>query len=325
MSGSPLTVPFYESRALEQWVAEIVERFSLAKALVFSSSMAQFLDTPKYTGMRRVIDFVDVDSQKWAAYAEQKVWPINKIYAREARTLLNYERSIAKAFDLSLFVSSAEARLFERVSGINADKIGVLNNGVDFARFDPDLALDNPYPSTTPRLVFTGAMDYWANVDAVCWFADQVFKEIRAAEPRVEFWIVGSNPTREVTNLDKLPGVTVTGFVDDIRPYLKYADAAVAPLRVARGIQNKVLEAMAMAKPVVCTPAAMEGIEIGACYEPLISEKTAEIVNICRNALGTNQYDTLGNAGREYVQKFHEWTSQLQTVGSYLEGNNQSP
>ena len=314
LHGQPLTIPYYAKPQLHGWVRDVVKANEITDALVFSSSMAQYIDFPMYANMTRVIDFVDIDSEKWKAYAERKSWPASSIYAREARTLFKYEMEIARRFDHCLFVSQAEAELFERLTGIIDGKIGALHNGVDIDYFDPRCEFVDPYPRRVPVLVFTGAMDYWANVDAVCWFAEEAFSAIRSAVPDAEFWIVGSQPSEAVKDLQNLEGVHVTGAVPDVRPFIQYARAAVAPLRVARGIQNKVLEAMAMGKPVLTTPQAIEGINVGPEYEPLITEKIPEMVDIGRTLLKSDHYNSLGVVGRAYVEGQHDWTSQLKKI-----------
>ncbi|HHQ42189.1 MAG TPA: glycosyltransferase, partial [Chromatiales bacterium] len=137
-----------------------------------------------------------------------------------------------------------------------------VGNGVDLERFRPDPELPDPYPPGARAIAFTGLMDYWANVDAVSWFAEEVLPRVRAERPEAAFWIVGARPTDAVRRLESIPGVVVTGAVPDTRPYIAHAALCVAPMRVARGVQNKVLEALAMARPVVLTPEAAEGIAL---------------------------------------------------------------
>src|SRR5450830_1901821 len=183
------------------------------------------------------------------------------LYRREGRRLLQYEQQVAAAADVSLFVSRAEAELFRQLAPAAAHKTGFLNNGVDIDYFSPAHRFDNPYPADSQIMVFTGAMDYWPNIDAVQWFAHEVLPAVRQRHPQALFYIVGSRPSAQVLALAALPGVQVTGTVPDIRPYLAHASFAVAPLRIARGIQNKVLEAMAMRMPVLVSAQALEGID----------------------------------------------------------------
>ncbi|RYE76116.1 MAG: TIGR03087 family PEP-CTERM/XrtA system glycosyltransferase, partial [Oxalobacteraceae bacterium] len=236
LRNRPLSLDYYRSRGLADWITRLHAKLPVSRVLVFSSPMAQFVQAGRYA--RRVIDFVDVDSAKWTEYADQKSWPMNHVYAREGRQLLRYERQVARDFDASLFVSSQEAALFAGMAPESASKVGWFSNGVDSAYFSPHHDFASPYPEGGPVMVFTGAMDYWPNIDAVQWFAAEMLPVVRRQHPDARFCIVGARPSREVQALAALPGVTVTGTVPDVRPYLAHAALAVAPLRIARGIQN---------------------------------------------------------------------------------------
>ena len=205
-------------------------------------------------------DAEDVDSEKWRSYAQSRRWPISWLYRREADKLLAYEREMAASTHVSIFVSAQEAALFKQLAPESAEKVHYRTQGVDNEYFDPQLEFKNPYQSQQKVLVFTGAMDYRPNIDAVKWFCEHVLEAVRRQEPNFLFCIVGMKPADEVTQLAKLPGVQVTGGVPDVRPYLSHALAACLPLQLARGIQNKALEAMAMTLPVLATPDALVGI-----------------------------------------------------------------
>lgn len=314
LSGEPLTLPYYRDAALQAWVNRLMAERPIRHAVVYSSAMAQYLTA--YPDLHRVIDFVDVDSDKWGQYAERKPWPLNWVYRREARTLLAFERRIAGSFDASTFVSPAEAELFLQLAPECAGRVSHYSNGVDLEYFSPARDYDNPYPSSARVLAFTGAMDYWANVDAVAWFAREVFPAIHAQFPDARFYIVGSRPTAEVQALAN-DTIVVTGSVPDIRPYLAHAQIAVAPLRIARGIQNKVLEAMAMAKAVVVSPQALEGIAAEPGLEVLLAPDPAAF--IAHIAAQLAQPDAmLGQAARRRVEQSYSWESNLQRVSQLL-------
>ena len=217
-SGQPLTLPYYRDRGLQTWVDSVLETRPIRNILVFSSAMAQYVS---HAGpIRRIIDFVDIDSDKWMQYSATKTWPMSWIYRRESRLLLGYERKIAKDFDSAAFVSETEANLFKQLAPEAATKVTYFNNGVDADYFSPQNIYPNPYPAGIDTLVFIGAMDYWANVDAVDWFARSVFPAIRAQLPEVEFHIVGARPTAEVRALTALPGVTVADLCPTSGPTL---------------------------------------------------------------------------------------------------------
>jgi sugar transferase (PEP-CTERM/EpsH1 system associated) len=257
LTGEALTLPYYRSAALKSWAAALARDGTVTRGLAFSSAMAQFMPAAL---ARRVLDMVDVDSDKWTQYAPTRRWPLSWVYAREGRSLGAWEARVARSFDATLLVSADEAALLKQRVPDAAARIGAFENGVDAGYFSPDREYPNPYPGGVQGIVFTGAMDYWPNVDAVTWFAERIFPAVREALPQAQFTIVGSRPAEAVLQLARQPGVVVTGGVPDVRPYVAHAACAVAPLRIARGVQNKVLEAMAMACPVVASAQAAEGI-----------------------------------------------------------------
>jgi sugar transferase (PEP-CTERM/EpsH1 system associated) len=318
-SGAPLTLPYFRNGQLAEWTDALLRNRKIDHVFVFSSSMAQYAMGDSASGTRRIVDYVDVDSDKWRQYADAKTWPTGWIYDRESRRLLSFERDVAAATDASLFVSEAEADLFKGLAPESAAKIGALNNGVDYEFFDPDLAHENPYDGTAPTLVFTGAMDYWANVDAVHWFATEVFPGIREKCPAAQFWIVGSRPTSQVTELASGAGVQVTGSVEDIRPYIAHADVVVAPLRLARGIQNKVLEAMAMARPVIGSPEALEGIDAEIGHDVFCADGAAAFIEQTVNFLKQSDTSDIGKSARARVISTYGWAANLAVLKTLLE------
>jgi sugar transferase (PEP-CTERM/EpsH1 system associated) len=257
-TGRSLTEIYFHDERLARWVAETIRLQRPGLTFIFGSAMAPY--TLPYRQGRRIFDMVDIDSEKWGAYAHARPWPLSLLYARERRLLLDLERNAAAAFDRTLLVSRAEAELFRRLAPEVADRVGALRNGVDTDYFDPRRTYARPFAEAVLPIVLTGAMDYWPNIQGTLWFADSVLPMIATPDRPLEFWIVGANPAPAVRRLAERPGVHVTGRVEDMRPYLAHARAVVAPLRIARWIQNKILEAMAMAKPVVATPQAAEGI-----------------------------------------------------------------
>jgi len=310
LTGEPLTIPYYANQSMQRWVDEIVEKEKINDMLVFSSSMAQYVDSEIFSNCHRVIDFVDMDSDKWMQYAEKKQWPMSWIYRREARTLFNYEKKIAKKFDKSLFVSSKEAELFSVQIKDALIKVDYVNNGVDTAYFSSNEGFSNPYGKDEKIIIFTGAMDYWANVDAVQWFAEEVFPALKNKIEHLRFIIVGSKPTGEVLDLQSIDGVKVTGFVKDIRPYIMYADVAVAPMRIARGIQNKVLEAMSMGRTVVVSPQGLEGINAQPDKDLMLSTLKQDWVEQVTNAIIQPNLE-MGHSARTCVMNHYSWYSNI--------------
>lgn len=313
-----LSLDYYRDAGLAAWVADTMAAQRIARIVVFSSAMAQYAEP--YAHARRVVDFCDVDSDKWRQYAEQKSWPMNVLYRHEAKQLLAYERQVARDTDAALFVSQPEADLFKGLAPESVAKIGFFNNGVDTDYFSPARAYANPFTLEERAIVFTGAMDYWPNVDAVQWFANDIFPQLRARFADARFYIVGARPNAAVQALASLPGVIVTGTVPDVRPYLAYAAVSVAPLRIARGIQNKVLEAMAMGCSLVVSPQALEGIEANPGGDLLVADGDMQFVERITGLLTTDGHrDPLGAAARLTVQQRYSWPSNLARIDSRLE------
>jgi len=318
LTGEALSLPYYRSARLQRWVDAILERGTVRHVLVFSSVMGQYLSDRLFTRARCVMDFVDMDSDKWCQYGENRPWPLSWIYRREGMALFRFERRQATRFHASIFVSEAEANLFKRSAPETAARVGFVENGVDTDYFSPERDYPSPYGAEEKALVFTGAMDYWANVDAVDWFARQVFPQVRAQAPQARFYIVGARPSEGVRRLDQQSGIQVTGAVRDVRPYLAHAVAAVAPLRIARGVQNKVLEAMAMGRPVLGTPQAFDGIRLCAGLEPLMSDAPEVMARAAVGLLCGDSGDDLGRRGRECVLRNYIWSENLRRIEHLL-------
>jgi len=311
----PLSVPYYADAVMKRWVSNTINRYKISKVVVFSSAMAQFvMSSPQ--PIYRIMDFVDVDSDKWRQYAKSKSGVMRWIYKREAQQLEKYEKRVCDLFDKSYFVSIDEAKLFRTIYAENDQKIDYYNNGVDYQFFNPELDLVNPFRSgNRPVIVFSGAMDYWANIDAVVWFANEVLHRIKSKIPNVDFYIVGSNPSAEVMKLEEISNVRVTGRVDDVRPYIKNATLIVAPMRIARGVQNKVLEAMSFNKPIVATSSALEGIEPCSDFELEAKDDPEAFAEACINTIqnpgGTINY-------RNCIVKYYDWHRNLNRLAQPL-------
>ena len=317
ITNRPLTLDYYRDNGLHKWVNEVIKTQAIKHVLVFSSAMAQYVSCIRQA--RCIIDFVDIDSDKWRQYANKKSWPMNWLYRRESRSLLHYERQVAHEYDASLFVSKTEADLFKQLAPESIEKISHFNNGVDSDYFSPDREYPDPYPSDISAIVFTGAMDYWPNVDAVRWFAQEIFPAVLANHPHARFYIVGSRPVAAVQELAQLPGIVVTGAVADVRPYLAHSKLAVAPLRIARGIQNKVLEAMSMAKTVIASPQAAEGILAVSGKELYIASDSNEFSNIITSLLSNHAEHHIGETARARVLADYKWEHSLAYVKTLLD------
>jgi polysaccharide biosynthesis protein PslH len=258
LQGLPASVAAFSSAALQADVDRVLADNDVATIFAFSGQMAQFVKPGK---ARFVMDFVDADSAKFLTYADQSKGLAALANRFEGIRLAAYETRVSQRADLNLLVSEAEASLFRSYTGLEKGQVRALENGIDLALFDPALPRASVTAENTPLIVFTGQMDYRPNVDAVAAFARTVLPLVRRTIADAQFAIVGRAPTAEVLSLAKIPGVIVTGEVADTRDWLAAARLIVAPLKLARGIQNKVLEAMAMAKPVVLSSAAAHGID----------------------------------------------------------------
>lgn len=321
-TGQPLTLPYYWSKEIQAWVDNLLVNNDIGNVVVFSSAMAQYMSGHLRSDIHSVIDFVDIDSEKWRQYAGSCRWPMNWVYRREGRELLRFERQTARRFKVGVFVSAAEAALFRELAPEAAEHVTHVSNGVDTDYFTPDESYPNPYPAGKKVLVFTGAMDYWANVDAVSWFAREILPLVRARIADVWFYIVGARPGSAVCRLAELPGIAVTGAVDDIRPYIAHARAAVAPMRIARGIQNKVLEAMALARPVLVTPEGLDGIRAIAGEEVLVEARADGFAARLVELLSNNRGDVVGQAARARVVADFSWRENLARFEGLLHGTS---
>ena len=325
LTGEAITLPYYFDKQMQSWAVDIVSQQAINKVFVFSSSMAQYCEHEDFNPLTRIIDFVDVDSDKWRQYANRKNGLARWIFKREHRKLAAYENKICQTFDHSLFVSSDEAALFRACQPMVAfEKVHGVLNGVDIDFFDPqaDFPCEALVPSG-PFICFTGAMDYWANVDAVVWFVDNVWPLVRSANPDAVFCIVGGNPGREVQALSVQQGVVVTGRVYDVRPFICQARCVVAPLRIARGIQNKILEAMSLNKAIVATSMAMEGINAQPSDSVHITDDAKETAHFCNAYLEkhcVNSQKAQSN-NRQWVIEHFTWGQTLQPLEGFFSAN----
>ena len=423
LTKQPLTVPYFYSRKLQQTIDHLLSANDYDAIFCFSSPMAEYvfksrllvssclkLEKSLVKGLpvtinqqpasrnqkpasrnqqpKLIMDFVDVDSDKWTQYSKYARFPKSWIYALEGRRLADYERTVAEAFDHSIFVTQAEVEVFKKLNP-HIQSVIAISNGVDLDYFSPTYlnkksAIDygqstkdqepstinrqpesrnqppatnhhepstinqqlesrnqipetsNQHPETgnknpatriqqletstqQPVIVFTGAMDYYANIDGVVWFTKEVLPLIKKEIADVQFYIIGSNPTKEVIELSGNNGVTVTGYVPDTREYLRRATVAVVPLRIARGIQNKILEAMAMGLPVVATPQAFEGIEAKPDRDLILGEDEDMIAKgVIKLIKEVSLRKFLCNSARRVVENNYCWTKNLEGLDSIL-------
>ncbi len=309
LTSRPLTLGVFDAPAMRALVTRLSTQVDAAYA--YSSSMGAFLVSGE---LPWVMHFAELDSDKWRQYAERHRWPMAAIYRREWRLLEAYERQLSGRARQNVFCTPLEEEIFQRT--LPGFPSMVLRNGVDLEQFAP-----RPAEAEPGHLVFTGVMDYYPNVDGCVHFVREVLPRVRAEFPEARLSIVGSRPTKEVQRLGEHEGVTVTGFVDSTADWMARAEVAVAPLRVARGIQNKVLEAMAMGLPVVGTTSATQGVAAVHGRHYLVADRVEEQAHAVRGLLrDAASRERLGAAARRFVEEHHDWEQALAPLDPLLAG-----
>ena len=311
LTGEALTLPFFRHRELQTTTERWLTQQPPDLVYVYSSSMAQY--AIGHSGPKKVMQFAELDSDKWRQFSVRSKPPGRWIYRREAHRLLAFEDAVARDFDRSFVVSEVEKELFERrIPGVTPT---VLPNGVDVDHFSSQ-GDEQRKPHT---LVFTGVMDYEPNVDGVSWFVDECWPKLRQRYEDAQLLIVGSRPSAAVQALAQHPGVEVTGRVPETPPYFDQSSVAIAPLRLARGVQNKVLEAMSMGLPTVSTPQAAQGL--GAVPEGTVSiadtpEATIEAITSLFD--NPDQARARGRAAAEWVRAHFRWENMYERLDQAL-------
>lgn len=309
LTKTPLTLGVFGSKQLQAEVDKRIAETDFAYA--FSSSMGAFL-LPH--NVPWIMHFAELDSDKWRQYIKRTRWPMSWVYKREWKRLLEFEKEIAANTVTNVFCTPLEEEIFQ--DQIPGHPSTVIRNGVDLEFFSP--VRNAPEPG---HLVFTGVMDYLPNIDGCRWFVEEILPIVRQSVPETTFSIVGSRPTPEVEKLAEHDGVTVTGFVDDTRDWLCRANIAIAPLRIARGIQNKVLEALAMGLPVVGTTSATQGVEGTPEQDYLVRDDADAFAQAVVNLLNDAQLaDTLAKTGRQMVEERYAWGATLAALDGMIEG-----
>ncbi|MBA3012825.1 MAG: TIGR03087 family PEP-CTERM/XrtA system glycosyltransferase [Proteobacteria bacterium] len=329
LAGNSISEGYFFQADFYKKLSELLSRKTYHAVFCFSSPMAAHVfKFYSQQGKRLerpglVMDFCDVDSEKWRQYADRSSFLLRLLYKVEAKRVLAFEKKTNQFFDASVFVSEEESRLFIQRTG-DAKKVHTLPNGVDHTYFSCDTMPLASEPDPSSKIImFAGAMDYYANVEGVEWFCKAVFPFIRARIPEAMFFIVGNNPHFRVRRLGNLKNVVVTGFVEDIRPYYKRARVCVVPLRIARGIQNKVLEAMAMEKPVVLTSAALCGIPACPGEHLFLADTPTAFAHDVLMLLNDKELAVkTGNSARKFTKNNFSWKLSMEKLKTLL--NNAS-
>ncbi|WP_298466743.1 TIGR03087 family PEP-CTERM/XrtA system glycosyltransferase [uncultured Erythrobacter sp.] len=312
LAGKPVSLTAFHSARLEKWVRDTLVRQNIDAIVIFSGQMGQYV--PEDFAGCVVIDLCDVDSAKFENYAEggERVW----LNSREGRLLAKEEERLARRADATILISDAEAALFrKRLQVPSMADVQVIGNGIDAAFFDPDAVVPHPVLAGTegPHFTFTGQMDYRPNEQAVLWAIEHLLPALRERYADAHFHVVGRNPTAALKAHKDTEGVTIWGEVPDVRPFIVGADCVLAPLLIARGVQNKVLEAMAMARPVLLTPEAATGITAVDDEHWMVSTADAQAMLARFDAIWTdrNSAERMGETAREFVLTNHAWDAML--------------
>ena len=320
LQGRPVSLPAFYSAKLADYVARTIAEHPITAIYVFSGQMGQYVPAT-FTG-KVIADFVDVDSAKFEAYGENHGGLRRLIEVREGRLLRAEEARLAARADISLLISKPEAELFAaRLPPSAICEVQVLRNGIDSGSFDPDRIGPEPQMLALPgpRLIFTGQMDYAPNIAAARRVAERILPAIRAELPNTSFHVIGRNPPQELRELERLPGCHVWGAVPDIRTWLAAADLALVPLEIARGVQNKVLEAMAMGLPVVLTPGAATGIDATAGMHYAVAQDDAALAGLAFGLLcDPVRRQQMGQSARRFVTEELSWEATLAPLAVML-------
>jgi sugar transferase (PEP-CTERM/EpsH1 system associated) len=328
LKKKPLSVSNFYKKSLQEFVDDTLEKQGIDAIICFCSSMAEYVfQTPRFKSgdlgsVRLIMDYVDLDSDKWFQYSKYTRFPLSWVYGLENKRLLEYEKEINRAFDHSVFVAQREVDIFAQKYAA-ARNITVIPNGVrqDFFYPQPETGRHDDVPEVkrSPVLVFTGVMDYLANEDGVIWFSSRIFPKIRQAFPATRFIIVGNRPTRKIRRLASIQGITVTGFVDNIREYYWMADICVIPLRIARGLQNKVLEAMACRKPVIATSNASKGILCEHEKDIIIADNESEFADqVIRLLKNSDLRHRLADNALDNIKANYCWEKKIEMLEHLL-------
>ncbi len=314
-----LSVSNFYNRALQRDLDGHLASATVDAIYCTSSAMAEYVFNAEFQGKpapRKIIDFMDLDSDKWRQYIGVNRFPMSGVYWYESKTLLKYEKKIQQEFDQCIFISANEVDLFQQLLGKEVSNLQVIGNGVDLSAFRPRPELTFEQPLT---LLFSGVMDYFPNENAMIWFAENVWKKLKSAHPDVKLIIAGMNPSPAIEALGSDPSITVTGFVDDMLACYHEANIFVAPFQIARGVQNKILQSFACGVPVVSTAVGAEGIDCIDGQHLLIAETADEYVaKIDELISDKKKYEQMCNAALQLVSDNFTWSAKNQRLPELL-------
>ena len=302
----PSSMGYFHSWKLRKRIRQLLQQERFDLIVVHCSSVAPFVLSAEE--VPKVLDFCDMDSQKWLIYARHKPFPLSLAYWLEGIKLQRAEKKLAEQFEGSSVATAAE---LETLNGFNSGKPGFyFPNGVDTEYFAPT---DAAYESKT--ICFMGKMNYYPNEKCMLEFCANVFPLLREKYPMLKLSIIGSNPTKKILALQSIRGVEVTGRVEDVRSYVQRAAVSIVPLTIARGTQNKILESMAMGVPVVCSKVAARGIDAVPGEHVLVAGNAEEYVACISRMLDHKEERArFAKAGRARMLSHHSWSYAMQEM-----------
>lgn len=324
VKGQPMSVANFYDKILQQKFDQFLLGNNVDAIICSASSMAEYIF--KSAVLRTldkspllIMDFMDVDSDKWGQYQQSSAFPMTRVYAREQQLLAQYEKRIVKQFDASYLIAQAEVTLFNQ-KVIKSDKVHVMGNGLDTTAFYPPKVRTQ---NATPVFLFTGVMDYKPNEDAVIWFVKTCWPTIIRQHPKAKFVVAGMSPSTDIKQLANEQSIEVTGFVENILPYYHRADIFIAPFRMARGVQNKVLQAFACALPVISTPMGAEGILCQTGRDILLATAPDEFIAQANQLIAQPKLaESIGQSALHIIKQHYSWQGQLQPLVNLLDSED---
>jgi sugar transferase (PEP-CTERM/EpsH1 system associated) len=316
LKNKALSISNFYSAKLQSKIDDVLASQKVDVIFCSASSVSEYIFNSKvYAKLNPppalTMDFMDVDSDKWAQYQKSHQWPLSAVYGRESRLIAGVEAKIVKKFDHCLLITQAEVDLFQSIHG-NVKNLSAIENGLDTTMFYPPA---NTRQTTNPYFLFAGVMDYAPNIDAVMWFIDSVWPAVKKQWPNAKFCIAGMDPTDKIKKLELNEGIEVTGFVDDIKPYFDKANIFIAPFRIARGVQNKVLQAFACGLPVIASSMGAEGIRCSVEQDILLADTPEQFINRIEQLTNNQEcYSYISNNALKKITNNYSWESILQPL-----------
>lgn len=317
IKGKALSIANFYSDELQTQLDHLITGNTFDTIICTASSMAEYVfksePIQQKGNLTLLMDFMDLDSDKWQQYAQNAAFPMSWVYRREATLIGAFEKRISEYFNACFFITEAEKTLFAKTIGA-VDNIFAVENGIDTAMFKPSSSEQKSSRERheSPVLLFTGVMDYAPNVDAVVWFVENVWPQVTKKWSKAEFYIAGMSPSDKVKALANHQGVVITGYVDDILPYFDKATVFVGPFRIARGVQNKILQAFACGLPVIATSMGAEGIHCKDEESILLAQSPDEFIQqLTRLLVEPELYEKVSENALQNIFDYYAWDSVL--------------